>query len=151
MILTAGLLAKKAVEAGLEVPKFIKTSLAPGPGIVTSYLRESGVMPYLYMLGFEVVGYGCTTCVANASARNLPQIIDAAVQNGITCCGVFAGNRNFEGRIDKNLRANYLTSAPLVIAYALAGEMKLYLEYLQDACELSHREIPCLLIFYLFH
>ena len=132
VILTAGLLAKKAVEAGLEVPKFIKTSLAPGPGIVTSYLRESGVMPYLYMLGFEVVGYGCTTCVANASARNLPQIIDAAVQNGITCCGVFAGNRNFEGRIDKNLRANYLTSAPLVIAYALAGEMKLYLEYLQD-------------------
>ena len=88
VILTAGLLARKAVEAGLEVPKFIKTSLAPGPGIVTSYLRESGVMPYLYMLGFEVVGYGCTTCSANSNARSIPAVLDAASQNGLICSQV---------------------------------------------------------------
>ena len=123
VILTAGLLAKKAVEAGLAVPKFVKTSLAPGPGIVTSYLRESGVMPYLYMLGFEVVGYGCSTCVANANTRSIPSVFDAVSQNGLICCGVFAGNRNFEGRLDGKLRANYLASAPLVIAYSLAGKI----------------------------
>ena len=77
-------------------------------------------MPYLYMLGFEVVGYGCTTCVANASARNLPQIIDAAVQNGITCCGVFAGNRNFEGRQGRGGRT-HLVSPRVAAATAIAG------------------------------
>ena len=120
-MLTAGLLAQKAVEAGLSVPKFVKTSLAPGSGIVTSYLRESGVMPYLYKLGFEVVGYGCPTCVDNANTRNIPSLFDAVSRNGLICCGVFAGNRNFEGRLDVKLRANYLASAPLVVAYALAG------------------------------
>ena len=73
-------------------------------------------------MAFEVVGYGCTTCSANSNARNIPAVLDAASQNGLICCGVFAGNRNFEGRLDLNLRANYLTSAPLVIAYALAGK-----------------------------
>ena len=123
VMLTAGLLAQKAVEAGLAIPKFVKRSLAPGSGIVTSYLRESGVMPYLYMLGFEVVGYGCSTCVANSNATNVPALFDAISQSGIICCGVFAGNRNFEGRLDAKLRANYLASAPLVIAYALAGKI----------------------------
>ena len=128
VMLTAGLLAKKAVEMGLSVPKYIKTSLAPGSGVVTSYLRESGVMPYLYMLGFEVIGYGCPKCVENSSTRNVPVLLDAVAQNGLVCCGVLAGNRNFEGRFQRGVKANFLTSAPLTIAFALAGRVDIDFE-----------------------
>ena len=101
VMLTAGLLAKKAVEAGLSVPKYINTSLAPGSGVVTAYLKESGVMPYLYMLGFEVVGYGCAKCVENSSRSTSgahPALIEAVKANSLVCVGVLSGNRNFEGK-----------------------------------------------------
>lgn len=127
VMLAAGLLAKKAVEAGLSVAKFVRTSLAPGSGIVTSYLKESGVMPYLYMLGFEVVGYGCPKCVENAS-RNQGcngTLAEAVKGSGLVCVGVLSGNRNFEGRLAPEVKANYLTSAPMVVAFALAGRVDL--------------------------
>ncbi|XP_026668487.1 cytoplasmic aconitate hydratase-like isoform X1 [Ceratina calcarata] len=120
VMLGAGLLAKKAVEAGLSVQCYIKTSLSPGSGVVTYYLKESGVVPYLTKLGFEVVGYGCMTCIGNSGP--LPDVIVEAIEkNGLVCCGVLSGNRNFEGRIHPNTRANYLASPLLVIAYAIAG------------------------------
>jgi len=122
VMLGAGLLARKAIEAGLSVAKYVKTSLSPGSGVVTSYLHESGVMPYLYMLGFEVVGYGCSTCVNNS--RPLPaSIVDAISQGKLVCCGVLSGNRNFEGRIQPDIKANYLASPMLVIAYSIAGRI----------------------------
>lgn len=120
VMLGAGLLAKKAVEAGLYVHPYIKTSLSPGSGVVTYYLEESGVIPYLSKLGFDVVGYGCMTCIGNSGP--LPDIIVETIEkNGLVCCGVLSGNRNFEGRIHPNTRANYLASPLLVIAYAIAG------------------------------
>ncbi|XP_003695791.1 cytoplasmic aconitate hydratase [Apis florea] len=120
VMLGAGLLAKKAVEAGLYVHPYIKTSLSPGSGVVTYYLEESGVIPYLSKLGFDVVGYGCMTCIGNSGP--LPDIIVETIEkNGLICCGVLSGNRNFEGRIHPNTRANYLASPLLVIAYAIAG------------------------------
>ncbi|PBC30251.1 cytoplasmic aconitate hydratase [Apis cerana] len=120
VMLGAGLLAKKAVEAGLFVHPYIKTSLSPGSGVVTYYLEESGVIPYLSKLGFDVVGYGCMTCIGNSGP--LPDIIVETIEkNGLVCCGVLSGNRNFEGRIHPNTRANYLASPLLVIAYAIAG------------------------------
>lgn len=122
VMLTAGLLAKKAVEAGLSVPKYVKRSLSPGSGIVTSYLQDSGVMPYLHMLGFEIMGYGCSACVENSAQQQ-----GAAAQftggGQLVCCGVLAGNRNFEGRLDPGIKANYLASPPLVVAYAIAGRI----------------------------
>ena len=118
-MLTAGLLAKKAVEAGLSVPKYVKRSLSPGSGVVTSYLQDSGVMPYLHMLGFEIMGYGCSSCVENSSSH--PVI----PPDPLVCCGILAGNRNFEGRILPEIKANYLASPPLVIAYALAGRINI--------------------------
>ncbi|XP_059149741.1 cytoplasmic aconitate hydratase-like isoform X2 [Physella acuta] len=120
VMLGAGLVAKKAVEAGLSVSPYIKTSLSPGSGVVTYYLRESGVTPYLEKLGFNIVGYGCMTCIGNSGP--LPDQVGEAIEKGdLVVCGVLSGNRNFEGRIHPLTRANYLASPPLVIAYALAG------------------------------
>ncbi|XP_045469947.1 cytoplasmic aconitate hydratase-like [Harmonia axyridis] len=120
VMLGAGLLAKKAVEAGLTVAPYIKTSLSPGSGVVTYYLTESGVIPALETLGFEVVGYGCMTCIGNSGGID-ENIASAIEQNDLVCCGVLSGNRNFEGRIHPSTRANYLASPLLVIAYAIAG------------------------------
>ncbi|KAI4873103.1 hypothetical protein NFI96_018788, partial [Prochilodus magdalenae] len=120
VMLTAGLLAKKAVEAGLTVKPYIRTSLAPGSGMVTHYLNASGVLPYLSQLGFEVIGYGCATCVGNTAP--LPEsVVDAIKQGELVACGVLSGNRHFEGRLCDCVRANYLASPPLVVAYAIAG------------------------------
>ncbi|XP_042904296.1 cytoplasmic aconitate hydratase isoform X2 [Parasteatoda tepidariorum] len=120
VMLGAGLLAKKAVEKGLGVLPYIKTSMSPGSGVVTYYLQESGVIKYLQQLGFDVVGYGCMTCIGNSGP--LPESVVEAIDLGeIVACGVLSGNRNFEGRIHPHTRANYLASPLLVVAYALAG------------------------------
>jgi len=127
VMLGAGLLAKNAVEAGLSVAPYIKTSLSPGSGVVTYYLRESGVTPALTALGFDTVGFGCMTCIGNSGP--LPEeIVNAIESNELVCCGVLSGNRNFEGRIHPNTRANYLASPLLVIAYAIAGRMDIDFE-----------------------
>ena len=122
VLLAAGLLAKKAVEAGLKVQPHIKTSLAPGSRIVTEYLEKAGLLPYLEKLGFFVAGYGCTTCIGNAGDLT-PEINEAIVQNDLVCAAVLSGNRNFEARIHPNLKANFLASPPLVVAYAIAGSV----------------------------
>ena len=118
----AGLIAKRAVELGLTVPPYVKTSLAPGSKVVTSYLERSGLLPYLGQLGFEVVGYGCTTCIGNSGP--LPEAVDRQVRaNDLFVAAVLSGNRNFEARVHNLVRANYLASPMLVVAYALAGRM----------------------------
>jgi aconitate hydratase len=122
VLIGAGLLAKKALEKGLKTKPWVKTSLAPGSKVVTSYLKESGLLPHLEKLGFYLVGYGCTTCIGNTGP--LPEAISAGIQEGdLVACAVLSGNRNFEGRIHPQVRANYLASPPLVVAYALAGRM----------------------------
>uniref|UniRef100_A0A673KV31 aconitate hydratase n=1 Tax=Sinocyclocheilus rhinocerous TaxID=307959 RepID=A0A673KV31_9TELE len=127
VMLAAGLLAKKAVEAGLTVKPYIRTSLVPGSGTVTHYLNTSGVLPYLRKLGFEVVGYGCATCVGNTAP--LPEsVVDAIKQGDLVACGVLSGNRHLEGRLCDCVRANYLASPPLVVAYAIAGTVSINLE-----------------------
>ncbi|GAA0297995.1 aconitate hydratase [Gracilibacillus halotolerans] len=120
VMLGAGLLAKKAVEKGLEVPSYVKTSLAPGSKVVTRYLEDAGLMPYLNELGFNLVGYGCTTCIGNSGPLR-EEIEQAIADNDLTVASVLSGNRNFEGRIHPLVKANYLASPPLVVAYALAG------------------------------
>ncbi|MBK7050202.1 MAG: aconitate hydratase AcnA [Rhodoferax sp.] len=120
VMLAAGLLAKKAVEAGLRVQPHIKTSLAPGSRIVTEYLTEAGLLPYLEKLGFAVAGYGCTTCIGNAGDLT-PELNAAITTHNLICAAVLSGNRNFEARIHPNLKANFLASPPLVVAYAIAG------------------------------
>jgi aconitate hydratase len=120
VLLAAGLLAKKAVEAGLKVQPHIKTSLAPGSRIVTEYLTETGLLPYLEKLGFALAGYGCTTCIGN-SGDLTPEINEAISKSDLVCAAVLSGNRNFEARIHPNLKANFLASPPLVVAYAIAG------------------------------
>ena len=120
VLLAAGLLAKKAVEAGLKVQPHIKTSLAPGSRIVTEYLTEAGLLPYLEKLGFALAGYGCTTCIGNAGDLT-PEINEAISKSDLVCAAVLSGNRNFEARIHPNLKANFLASPPLVVAYAIAG------------------------------
>ncbi|CAG9577696.1 unnamed protein product [Danaus chrysippus] len=127
VMLGAGLLAKKAVENGLSVLPYIKTSLSPGSGVVTYYLKESGVVPYLEKLGFNIVGYGCMTCIGNSGPID-DNIANTIEKNELVCCGVLSGNRNFEGRIHPNTRANYLASPLLVIAYALAGTVDIDFE-----------------------
>jgi aconitate hydratase A / 2-methylisocitrate dehydratase len=120
VLIGAGLLAKKAVEKGLLVPPWVKTSLAPGSKVVTDYLRNAGLMPYLEKLNFHLVGYGCTTCIGNSGP--LPAEISEAIdQQDLVVASVLSGNRNFEGRINSEVRANYLMSPPLVVAFALAG------------------------------
>jgi len=120
VLLAAGLLAKKAVERGLTVKKHIKTSLAPGSRIVTEYLTRTGLLPYLEKLGFAVAAYGCTTCIGNAGDL-APEINEVITKNDLVCAAVLSGNRNFEARIHPNLKANFLASPPLVVAYAIAG------------------------------
>ncbi|MES2787247.1 MAG: aconitate hydratase [Pseudomonadota bacterium] len=120
VMLAAGLLAKKAVQAGLRVKPHVKTSLAPGSRIVTEYLTETGLMPYLEQLGFALAGYGCTTCIGNAGDLT-PEINEAINKSDLVCAAVLSGNRNFEARIHPNLKANFLASPPLVVAYAIAG------------------------------
>ena len=122
VLLAAGLLAKKAVERGLTVKPHIKTSLAPGSRVVTDYLQKAGLLPYLEKLGFYLAGYGCTTCIGNAGDLR-PTINEAITANDLVCAAVLSGNRNFEARIHPNLRANFLASPPLVVAYAIAGTM----------------------------
>lgn len=121
-MIAAGLLARKAVEAGLQTPPWVKTSLAPGSKVVTEYLKAAGLLPYLEALRFNVVGYGCTTCIGNSGP--LPEQVSRAVEEGkLVAVSVLSGNRNFSGRIHSEVKANYLMSPPLVVAYALAGRM----------------------------
>lgn len=127
VLIGAGLVAKKAVELGLEVPEYVKTSLAPGSKVVTGYLTDSGLLPYMEKLGFNIVGYGCTTCIGNSGP--LEDEIEAAIAaNDLTVTSVLSGNRNFEGRIHPLVKANYLASPPLVVAYALAGTVDIDLK-----------------------
>ncbi|MCA0983187.1 aconitate hydratase AcnA [Halobacillus yeomjeoni] len=127
VMLGAGLVAKKAVDKGLDVPEYVKTSLAPGSKVVTRYLEDSGLMDYLNTLGFNLVGYGCTTCIGN-SGPLLPEIEKAIADSDLTVSSVLSGNRNFEGRIHPLVKANYLASPPLVVAYALAGTVDIDLK-----------------------
>jgi aconitate hydratase len=149
VMLAAGLLAKKAVEHGLTVKPHIKTSLAPGSRVVTDYLTKSGLLPYLEKMGFYLAGYGCTTCIGNAGPL-AEQIEDSIVKNDLVCAAVLSGNRNFEARIHANIRANFLASPPLVVAYAIAGSVLVDLQtepvgqgtkgpvYLKDIWPTSH-------------
>ena len=127
VMIGAGLVAKKAVERGLHVKPFVKTSLAPGSPVVSEYLEESGLQHYLDELGFEVVGYGCTTCIGNSGP--IPEVISSAIEQGsLVVASVLSGNRNFEGRVHPMTKANFLASPPLVVAYALAGTMEIDLD-----------------------
>ncbi|HEY0429732.1 MAG TPA: aconitate hydratase [Pyrinomonadaceae bacterium] len=120
VMLAAGILAKKAVEKGLRVPPYVKTSLAPGSRVVTEYLEKTNLMPYLEELGFNLVGYGCTTCIGNSGPLD-HGIEDAIIEHDLVAASVLSGNRNFEARVHQNIKANFLMSPPLVVAYALAG------------------------------
>jgi aconitate hydratase len=127
LLIGAGLLAKKAVEKGLSVPPYVKTSMAPGSRVVTEYLKNSGVLPYLEKLGYSVIAYGCTTCIGNSGP--LPDEIEAAIKKeNLVVAAVLSGNRNFEGRIHPLTQANYLCSPPLVVAYGLAGTVNIDLD-----------------------
>ena len=122
VMMAAGILAKKAVEKGLAVPPWVKTSLAPGSRVVTDYYTKAGLLPYLEKLRFNVVGYGCTTCIGNSGP--LPADVSKSIdEHGLVAVSVLSGNRNFEGRVNVDVRANYLMSPPLVVAYALAGKI----------------------------
>lgn len=127
VMLAAGLLAKKAVEQGLKVHPRVKTSLAPGSRVVTEYLSQSGLLPYLEELGFNIVGYGCTTCIGNSGDLR-KEICDVIIENDIITTSVLSGNRNFEARIHPNIKANFLASPPLVVAFAIAGKVITNLE-----------------------
>ena len=122
VLLGAGILAKKAVEKGLSAKPWVKTSLAPGSQVVTDYLQDAGLLPYLEKLNFHVVGYGCTTCIGNSGPLAEP-IAEAVTKNNLVVAAVLSGNRNFEGRVNPHVKANYLASPLLVVAYALAGRM----------------------------
>jgi aconitate hydratase len=122
VMLAAGLLAKKAVERGLKVNPVVKSSLAPGSRVVTDYLDKTGLTPYLDKLGFQTVGYGCTTCIGNSGPLH-PVIEEAVVKNDLVAASVLSGNRNFEARVHQNIKANFLMSPPLVVAFALAGRV----------------------------
>ncbi|MEO7598328.1 MAG: aconitate hydratase [Opitutus sp.] len=122
VMLAAGLLAKKAVERGLRVSSTVKSSLAPGSRVVTDYLNKTGLQPYLDKLGFQTVGYGCTTCIGNSGPLH-PAIEEAIVKNDIVAASVLSGNRNFEARVHQNIKSNFLMSPPLVVAFALAGRV----------------------------
>ncbi|HEU4622223.1 MAG TPA: aconitate hydratase AcnA [Burkholderiaceae bacterium] len=122
VLMAAGILAKKAVERGLTVAPHIKTSLAPGSRVVTQYLKKAGLLPYLEKLGFPITAYGCTTCIGNAGDLT-PELNEVIQQNDLVCAAVLSGNRNFEARIHPNIKANFLASPPLVVAYAIAGNV----------------------------
>lgn len=127
VLVGAGLVAKKAIEKGMKVPAYVKTSLAPGSKVVTGYLENSGLLPYMNQLGFNVVGYGCTTCIGN-SGPLADEIEKAVAENDLLVTSVLSGNRNFEGRIHPLVKGNYLASPPLVVAYALAGTVNIDLK-----------------------
>jgi aconitate hydratase len=120
VMIAAGIVAKKAAEKGLKVPSYVKTSLAPGSRVVTEYLNRTGLQPYLDEIGFNLVGYGCTTCIGNSGPLD-PGIEEAIVEHDLIAASVLSGNRNFEARVHQNIKANFLMSPPLVVAYALAG------------------------------
>jgi aconitate hydratase len=126
VMVAAGLLAKNAIERGLDVPAYVKTSMAPGSQVVTRYLEKSGLLPYLEALGFHVVGYGCTTCIGNSGPLPAP-VAEAVDANELVVAAVLSGNRNFEGRIHPQVRASFLASPPLVVAAALAGSVDIHL------------------------
>jgi aconitate hydratase len=128
VMLAAGLLAKKAVEKGLTVNSTVKSSLAPGSRVVTDYLNKTGLTKYLDQLGFQTVGYGCTTCIGNSGPLH-PAIEDAVVKNNLVAASVLSGNRNFEARVHQNIKANFLMSPPLVVAFALAGRVDIDLSH----------------------
>jgi aconitate hydratase len=128
VMLAAGLLAKKAVERGLSVNPVVKASLAPGSRVVSDYLTKTGLQPYLDQLGFNLVGYGCTTCIGNSGPLH-PAIEDAVVKNDLVAASVLSGNRNFEARVHQNIKANFLMSPPLVVAFALAGRVDIDLAH----------------------
>ena len=120
VMLQAGLVAKKAIEKGLSTKPYMKTSLSPGSGVVTKYFEASGVNKFLDQLGFTTAGYGCMTCIGNSG--DIPEEVENAIKdNDLVAAAVLSGNRNFEGRVHPQTRANYLASPPLVVAYALAG------------------------------
>jgi len=127
VLIAAGLLAKRAVELGLTVPSFVKTSLAPGSQVVEEYLKAAGLLPYLERLGFHIAGYGCATCIGNSGPLS-DEIATAIEDNHLIAASVLSGNRNFEGRINPHVKANYLASPPLVVAYALAGRVAIDFE-----------------------
>ncbi|MGI1809086.1 aconitate hydratase AcnA [Priestia sp. TGN 0903] len=127
VLVAAGLVAKKAVEKGLDVPAYVKTSLAPGSKVVTAYLQNSGLLPYLDKIGFNIVGYGCTTCIGNSGPLEA-EIEEAIADSDLLVTSVLSGNRNFEGRIHQLVKGNYLASPPLVVAYALAGTVDVDLQ-----------------------
>lgn len=140
VLIAAGLVAKKAAEFGLKVRKHVKTSLAPGSQVVTEYLENSGLMKYLNQMGFNVVGYGCTTCIGNSGPLH-PQIEDSVKENNLLVASVLSGNRNFEGRVHPLVKANYLASPPLVVAYALAGNVKINLDVDPIATSITGQKI----------
>jgi aconitate hydratase len=142
VMIGAGLLARKAVQLGLHVPAYVKTSFAPGSKVVTQYLDQAGLSPYLEALGFHLVGYGCTTCIGNSGPLH-PVISKAIKDHDLTVASVLSGNRNFEGRIHPEVKANYLASPPLVVAYALAGTLDIDLE--NEPIGKDHNENPVLL------
>ena len=128
VMLAAGILAKKAVARGLTVKPWVKTSLAPGSKVVTQYLKRAGLIESLEKLRFNLVGYGCTTCIGNSGP--VDEAIAGAIKNGnLVACAILSGNRNFEGRINPVVRFNYLASPPLVVAYAIAGTMDIDVEH----------------------
>ncbi len=130
VMLAAGLLAKKAVEKGLTVNSTVKASLAPGSRVVSDYLDKTGLQPFLDKLGFNLVGYGCTTCIGNSGPLH-PAIEEAVVKNNLVAASVLSGNRNFEARVHQNIKANFLMSPPLVVAFALAGRVDI--DFANDA------------------
>ena len=128
VMVAAGLLAKKAVERGLETKPWVKASLAPGSKVVTDYLHDAGLDAYLDQLRFNLVGYGCTTCIGNSGPLPAGDLRGRSTRDDLVAVAVLSGNRNFEGRINPDVRANYLASPPLVVAYALAGTMDIDLQ-----------------------
>ncbi|HTO04144.1 MAG TPA: aconitate hydratase AcnA, partial [Opitutus sp.] len=140
VMLAAGLLAKKAVERGLRVSPTVKSSLAPGSRVVTDYLNKTGLQPYLDKLGFQTVGYGCTTCIGNSGPLH-PAIEDAVLKNDLVAASVLSGNRNFEARVHQNIKANFLMSPPLVVAFALAGRVDIDMSQEPIGHDQSGREV----------
>jgi aconitate hydratase len=139
VLIAAGLLAKKAVERGLATKPWVKTSLAPGSKVVTDYLKDAGLTPYLEALGFHLTGYGCTTCIGNSGP--LPGKVSEAVRTGdLVAAAVLSGNRNFEGRVNPQVKMNFLASPPLVVAYALAGEMDV--DLVKDPIGIDRNGLP---------
>ena len=126
VMIAAGLVAKKAIDFGLEVKPWVKTSLAPGSKVVSDYLDKAGLTEYLDLLGFNTVGYGCTTCIGNSGPLD-EWVSNDIKKNNLTVCSVLSGNRNFEGRVHQEVKANYLASPPLVVAYAIAGNINVNL------------------------